>query len=237
MKKIYLNLVLVLVATFTAIELNAQTHLSGATYSYTDKNSGVTSYFTFISSTDVAWYLGSPSRFMFPVGYGKYNNQSGTIVFSKDKPSHEKISIYKSDSDVVFRLTVARNQATMKLVSNDKYLSNYYNNGETFTLTKELYSLKPDSYLVGTSWLYESYGGRSEKVSLYFKSTTEVLIDGESHLYMCLDNMVSIKSGDNLGDENLVGTFNSKIMYLYRDGLSGADENDNNIHICLKRVE
>ena len=54
---------------------------------------------------------------------------------------------------------------------------------------------------------------------------------------MCLDNMVSIKSGDNLGTENMVGTFNTEIMYLYRDGLAGADAENNNIHICLKRVE
>lgn len=237
MKRKYLNLVLALVAAFTTIELNAQTSLNGATYSYTDKNSGVTSYFTFISSTDVAWYLGSPSRFMFPIGYGEYNSQFGTITFSKDKPTHKKISIYYLDSDIVFRLTLGGNQTTMRLVNDDEYLSRYYNNSETFTIIKESYNLRPDPYLVGTSWLYESHGEYSEKISLYFKSTTEVLIDGESHLYMCLDNMVSIKSGDNLGDENLVGTFNTEIMYLYRDGLSGSDEDDNNIHICLKRVE
>lgn len=237
MTRMYLNLILVLVPAFTTIELNAQTSLKGTTYSYTDNNSGVTSYFTFISSTDVAWYLGSPSRFMFPIGYGEYNNQYRTITFSNDKPSHKKISIYRLDSDIVFRLTVVGNQTTMRLVNNDECLSNFYNNSEIFTVKKEPYNLTPDSYLVGTSWLYESYGEHREKVSLYFKSMTEVLIDGESHLYMCLDNMVSIKSGDNLGDENLVGTFNTEIMYLYRDGLSGADEDDNNFHICLKRVE
>lgn len=90
MKRMYLNLILVLVAAFTTIGLNAQTSLKGTTYSYTDNNSGVTSYFTFISSKDVAWYLGSPSRFMFPVGYGEYNNQYRTVTFSKDKPSHKK---------------------------------------------------------------------------------------------------------------------------------------------------
>ena len=236
MKRMYLNLILVLTAASTTVELNAQTNLKGATYSYTDNNSGVTSYFTFISSTDVAWYLGSPSRFMFPVGYGEYNSQYKTITFSKDKPSHKKIVIYYLDSDIVFRLAVGGNQTTMRLVNNND-LSRYYNNGETFMVKKESYNLTPDSYLVGTSWLYESYGEHSEKVSLYFKSTTEVLIDGESHLYMCLDNMVSIKLGDNLGTENLVGTFNTEIMYLYRDGLAGADAENNNIHICLKRVE
>lgn len=136
MKRLHLNLILVLAAAFTTIGLNAQTSLKGATYSYTDNNSGVTSYFTFISSTDVAWYLGSPSRFMFPVGYGEYNSQYKTITFSKDKPSHKKIVIYYLDSDIVFRLAVGGNQTTMRLVNNND-LSRYYNNGETFMVKKE----------------------------------------------------------------------------------------------------
>ncbi len=228
-------LVFIILTIFSTIKLNAQSQLNGATYSYANEDNGLSSYFTFISSTDVAWYLGAPSRFIFPVGYGSYNPQYGTITFSKDKITHKKISLYYGDQDIVFKFIAADNIAKMNMLSNDSDILELYKNGATFTATKELYSLVPNSYLIGTSWVFNKYSDNT--ASLYFKSRTEVLINGESHLYVCLDNFVSIKSGDNIGDENLTGTFNSKTMYLYRDGVDGAESDDNNRSFRFERVE
>ncbi len=229
--KFWMMIIVVVLAT---VKLNAQTNLNGATYSYADSRSGVTSYFTFTSPTDVAWYFGAPSRFMFPVGYGKYNAQNGTVTFSHEKPAHTRIALYYGDTDIIFDFKANGKNAAMRMRFYDEDLAFFYNNGGNFTATKELYSLKPDTYLVGTSWVCE-YSG--EKSSLYFKSSTEVLIDGETHLYVCLDNFVSITSGDNLMDESLVGTFTGNMMSVYRDGLAGHESDDNNRKFCFKRIE
>ncbi len=235
-KKFLCTVALILIVTYSTTGLYAQTtNLTGKTFSYTDETSGVTSYFSFMTPTDVSWYFGSPSRFIFPAGNGKYNSQNGTITFSHTYTAHQKICIYYGDSDIVFGFRIVNQNVSMKCMSD--VLLRYYNNGNTFNATLEPYSIPHDSYLVGTSWVYESFGEHTWKVSLYFKSKTEVLIDGATHLYVCIGNFVSIKTGDNLGDENLVGTYTSQQMHLYRDGLAGSTEDDNLLNYIFKRVE
>ena len=118
---------------------------------------------------------------------------------------------------------------------NKELASGIYNDGQQFKLSKEKYSLIPNSKLVGTSWRYTF--GDIEKGTIYFKSVNEVLIDGKMRPYVCLGNTVSIKSGDNLEDENLVGTYNSESIELCRDGIAGKASDDNSICGTIRRIE
>ena len=202
--------------------------LTGTTYSYTERvfteegSVDVTSYFTFTSETDVVWLFETPRENVFPVGYGKYSKEYNTIFFSHLEKVHEKISIYYAETDIKFAFDPT--SLVARLLINDDFLNRFYNQGNIFRLTKEKVSLVPNKNLVGTSWgIYDANNNVAK--TLYFKTWNEVLINGETHLYVCVGNLLAIKSGDNLTDENVVGIYHpgARTISCKRDGLSKAE--------------
>ena len=221
--------------------------LTGATYSYTERvfteegSVDVTSYFTFTSETDVVWLFETPRENVFPVGYGKYSKEYNTIFFSHLEKVHEKISIYYAETDIKFTFDPTSLVARL-LINHDHshdYLNRFYNQGNVFRLTKEKVSLVPNKNLVGTSWgIYDA--NNDVAGTLYFKTWNEVLINGETHLYVCVGNLLAIKSGDNLNDENLVGIYypGARTIICKRDGLDKEEwNNDLSISFEIVRLE
>ncbi|MDR0830256.1 MAG: hypothetical protein LBN95_09145 [Prevotellaceae bacterium] len=235
-----LQLLLFFAILFLARTTNAQT-LDGTTWSYTERIYGredvsqVTSYFAFTSPTKVIWYLGTPKNFVFPVGFGTYDANNGTITFSHTNPLHKNIYFYSENGEntIIFNFRIESGQATMRFRCKDTELNDFFNDGQPFKANKEKYSLKPNSKLVGTWWSY-TYRD-NEKGTMYFKSVNEVIIDGRLSPYVCIGNSISIKSGDNIEDENLTGIYNSEGFELCRDGI--LDLSDYHSCITIEKIQ
>ena len=150
---------------------------------------------------------------------------------------NEKIAIYYAETDIKFAFDPT--SLVARLLINDDFLNRFYNQGNIFRLTKEKVSLVPNKNLVGTSWgIYDANYNIAE--TLYFKTWNEVLINGETHLYVCVGNLLAIKSGDNLGDENIVGIYypGARTISCKRDGLDKEEWNDDlSISFEIVRLE
>ena len=122
--------------------------------------------------------------------------------------------IYYGIESVIFHID--RENETARLVSGN--LSKFYNNGSPFSLKRESDIYIPNSDLVGTIWRKE---GSQEEI--FFKTKYEAVWRGEgwqsSKLYVCVGNLLSIKSGDNLGDENMIGKVKKDVATLCEEGL------------------
>lgn len=197
--------------------------VEGETWSYTKHVSGgsISTFYVFTSKTDVVWLFGTPFGNYFPVGFGKYNPSTNNVTFSASHKLHKYISLYYSGEDIVFNID--RDKKTAMLKSREKSLGQLYNEGNRFAITKENFKLTPNSKLVGSTWIYKF---EDENYEVYFKTWNEVVLrggeDGESSCaYVCIDNMIAIKSGDNIDDENLIGTIkNGNEVTLFREGLN-----------------
>lgn len=210
-------------------------------YSYTqhivgqEESIDVKTYFVFTSDEDVMWLMGTPSGNMFPVGFGKYNNQTNEMVFSASDKLHKEISLYRGvDGDIRFQL-YPEDQCCFLLSNSDEFLRRLYNDRHTFPLTEDKAVFTSES-LVGSRWVVPEWNEE-----LYFVSWNEVIISSEygmeSHAYILSDNgMVSIKSGDNLSDENLIGYYSDGdySMTLCRDGLD-VKENEQTRCVTLNK--
>jgi hypothetical protein len=238
MKKTVFLLIFSIICLFVQAQTTQSVVLNETTWSYSERMYGmpgveeVTSYFAFVTPTKVIWLFGTPNNNVFPVGIGTHDAKNGTITFPASYPPHKQIMLYDDDNTIIFSFHVSNGQATM--VCKDKESDRFFNDGQPFKLNKEKYSLKPNHKLVGTSWGVPQDDGHGYKGTLYFKSEYEVMINGKTHLYVCLGNSVSIKTGDNLDDENLVGIYNSQSLELYREGIKARE-----IERCfpIKRIE
>ena len=194
---------------------------AGETWSYTEYSSegNISTYFVFTSKTDVVWLFGTPFGNVFPVGLGKFNESTGDLTFSASNKLHKKISLYYR-GDNVFHINPSKKTATYK--GTKEFLSQFYNGGNVFSLSKENRNLIPNRKLIGSTWRFSTEDGEYE---LFFKTSNEVILRGsedgdESMLYVCIGNMISIKSGDNVDDENLIGNINNgNEVTLCREGL------------------
>lgn len=215
---------------------------AGTVLSYTERVTSeegyddVTSYFVFRESPEVIWLMGKSQQNMFPVGFGKYNPSTSEISFSVSDTLHQSISIYDGIEDaIVFNIDMTKKTAILK--TDDKWLKPLYNDGNAFALNKEDYTLKPSEALVGSHWRGR-FGNYS--IAFVFKSWNEVMIiedDGEEepHAYVCFDDMVSIKAGDNLEYENLIGNHQGgNEMILCRRGLDTVSHSDE--CVTLRRI-
>ncbi len=54
---------------------------------------------------------------------------------------------------------------------------------------------------------------------LVFISSTEAILNGEKRGYICIDGTLGMVSGDNFGDECLVGSVGDTELILHRSGL------------------
>lgn len=235
MRTILISIILL----FTITISNAQS-LSNTVWTYTQRIYGleetqkITSCFVFTSQTEVIWLFETPHNYVFPVGIGSYDEQRQTITFSHTKPYHKTISIYYQDTTIKFEFIVhPNNEADLRLCNEDEVLKLFYNDGGMCNLSKEKYTLQPNSNLVETCWGYNTDG---ESGFIYFKSKYEVLLNGKSHLYVSFGNNVFIKSGDNLNNENMVGSVNGNKIYLHRDGLD-VHSSENIYQITLEKIE
>lgn len=238
---IIVTVILLAIAIIVGLLRQSSAPNTGTTWSYTERvatDEGydeVTSYFVFKENNEVIWLMGTPQKNMFPLGFGKYKPSTGEMTFSASDTLHQGISIYYGIEDaIVFDVDIAKKTAVLK--TDDKWLKPFYNEGNTFSLTEEDYTLEPNEKLVGSNWRGR-YGNYS--IAFAFKSWNEVAIeeDGEEVLraYVCFDDMVSIKAGDNLEYENFIGKyFRGNDMTLCRDGIDAVSHSDE--CVTLRRI-
>lgn len=204
-----------------------------STYTYTKKVFGyedvshITNYFIFRSANEVIWCIESSDSFLYPVAFGKYDAYAGKLIFTKQ---HSRYAMFVCNDPIVFKVTMSGGKLGITPLSSD--LKNFFEGDERAILTKCDYNLTPSSKLVGTSWKYENYE-TNEKVTLYFKTKTQVLWDGEPRGYILINDTIGILSGDNPEDEAVVGYVNSNEMSVHRRGYS---KSEHSYQITLKKV-
>jgi len=238
---IVLTVIILAVVILVSLLRQGSAPKAGTTLSYTerlvseDRYDTITSYFVFNENNEVIWLMGTPQKNMFPLGFGKYKPSTGEVTFSASDTLHQGISIYYGVEDaIVFNFDLTKKTARLK--TDDKWLKPLYNNGNVFSLIEENYTLQPSKELVGSNWRGR-YGNYS--IAFAFKSWNEVAVeeDGEEVLraYVCFDNMVSIKAGDNLEYENFIGKYlGNNDMTLCRDGIDAVSHSDE--CVTLRRI-
>lgn len=198
---------------------------AGTTWKCTSKSIrgyDVKSYFVFLSNNEALWLLETPNGNTFPVGLGIYRHENNTCKLSylASNPLHQKISMYYGDNDIDFYITIDNN-ANISILSNsnDPFLFDE----KAYVLKKHKIHFKPSSSLVNQTWGVDI----GEKPCITFKTEYEALIEESDYtssvLYFCLDNeqggYIAIKSGDNLSDENLIGTWRTGYKKIYNSDL------------------
>ncbi len=210
--------------------LQAQS-LNGTTWSYKENIQELSSnkiidvkiYFTFVSDIDVLWYYATPEGTFFPVGFGRCNTTLNTITFSHKNHLHKNISLYSEARDYNFKYEYSNGSLLIQYIGDSINLTPYsiFESSLNVSFKKEQKSLLPNSNLVRTSWLY-SY--KEQIGTINFATKYVAYIDGEKVPYVCVGDIVAIKSGDNIYDESLVGMLNSKQMTLCRTGIEGLTD-------------
>ena len=183
-------------------------------------------YFIFKSRSEVIWCFESVDHYLFAVAYGSYNMADQTLTFSKKK-------IYSSanmlrDGDVKFKLSMSG--GSLCISTNNRrgvvYLGADVN--EKVKLTR-CGNITPSSRLAGTSWEFSS---DEMRYKVYFKSSSEVVIDGEPHCYVLIGDHIGILVGDNPDKEAWVGFIDGDKIYLHRSGFRRVYD----YHMTLYRV-
>lgn len=210
--------------------LQAQS-LKGTTWSYKesmqelspDKIIDIKIYFTFVSDIDVLWYYATPEGTFFPVGFGRCNTTLNTITFSHKNHLHKNISLYSEDRDYNFKYEYSDGSLLIQYIGDSINLTPYsiFESSLNVSFTKEQKSLLPNSNLVRTSWLYSF---EQEIGTINFATKYVAYIDGQKVPYVCVGDIVAIKSGDNIDDESIVGMYNSQQMTLCRTGIEGLTD-------------
>lgn len=200
----------------------------GETWSYTEHTSdgNASTFFVFTSKTDVVWLFGTPFGNYFPVGFGKYNPSTNNITFSASHKLHKPIALYYSGEDIVFKIDRSKKTAIHR--AGKKWLDRFYNDGKKFTITRENRKLTPNKKLVGSTWKGSC---KDDEYEVYFKTWNEAVIRGVEEVYtvayVCIGNMIAIKSGDNIDDENLIGIIqNWNEVTCCREGLNPKKHGD-----------
>lgn len=212
MKKIFFAIVLLMVEFASHAQITMP-----ATYKYTKRVFGepsceqITSYFIFNSANDVIWCLESSDGYIFPIAFGSCNFSSHNMVFN------QSISSFSAFYDGPIRFSIYEKNGGLEICTNNEYIEFMFDDNGTALLRKCDYTLSSSKNLVGSSWKFEDYNTK-EKIVLYFKSKTEVLLDGEPHGYILIGNTVGILSGDNPAKEALVGKYYDRKMNIHRSG-------------------
>ncbi len=197
-----------------------------STHSFTHKVFGdseideIKSYFLFTGGTTVIWCLESYDNYVYPIGFGVYSKAKSTITFSDTNTLNKKISLYNQGS-LVFKVK-SKNGNLSILPSNktnaDGNMSFLFGDIDGWiTLTKESYILKPNNKLVGKGFRFDPQEGNG--ISIFFKSSTEAIIDGATHGYVCIGNTIGIITDDNIVSECFVGKFSGNELEMHRSGL------------------
>lgn len=217
MKKIILAIALLV----TGFASHAQINMP-VTYKYTKKIFGepsceqIISYFIFNSADDVIWCLESSDGYIFPIAFGSYNASKHNMVFRKSISSFGAFT----GGDITF--SVFEKNGRLEISTNRDDVACLLDDSGPSRLNKCDYILTPSGKLVGSSWKFEDYN-TNEKVVLYFKSKTEVLLDGEPRGYILIGNTVGILSGDNPAKEAIVGECYERKLNVHRSGYTKRD--------------
>lgn len=213
------------IVVFTLMTFVVQAQISfPSTYKYTKKIFGdercnqIVSYFIFDSPSKIIWCFESYDGYIFPIAMGAYNSAQQTLVFTKQ---YSTWSAFYMDDKITFKIQTDRNNNI--IMNSDEEFSFFFDDNGRSTLIKCDYVLTPSNKLVGSSWKFEeTYDNNgemiTEKLIFYFRSTNEVLLDGEPHIYILIGNTIGILSGDNPEKEALVGKWYDKEMEIHRSG-------------------
>lgn len=220
---------IIILALLSIISLAKAQSLKGTTWSYQElierssEKLFIKIYFTFVSDIDVLWYYGTPEGTFFPVGFGRLDSSNNTILFSCKNHLHKNISLYRNNTDYKFQYIYKNGRLKIKYIGNsiDLFPYNIFKNLEFDEFKKEVKSLIPNSKLAKTSWSYK-YNDKSGYI--YFASKYVAYFNGEKVPYVCVGDIVSIKSGDNITDESFIGMYNTNKISLYRTGTEGLTD-------------
>ena len=220
MKKI-ISLVLFLTISIAALQTQI---LTPSTYSYTQKVYGeekldeITSVFIFTGGSEVIWCLETHDNFVYPIGFGTYNKTNATITFSATHSLNKKLAIYDGGNSIVFKVKNTKGNIQLSTNNDNGTLNAILGDASNgITLTKEKFNLKPSKELVGKGYRYDRNDGR--RITLYFRSENEVVIDGVTRGYVCVGNTVGIITGDNPLSEANVCKIIGDTLEMHRSGV------------------
>ncbi|MCH5319839.1 MAG: hypothetical protein J1E38_09060 [Paramuribaculum sp.] len=189
----------------------------------------VTSYFIFRSANEVIWCLESDDDYLYAIAYGTYNKSSNTICFSQNKV-YSSLNSFR-DGDIIF--TLRKIDGSLYINSDNRRVSYFLGKAGNYVPLKKCDNITPSSSLARTSWK-GSYPYSEEQIMFYFQSASEVIVDGEPHSYILIEDKVGILSGDNPTDEAFTGVVNGDVLLLHR---SGFRKNMNKTWFDLQRSD
>ena len=217
-----------LIAITFVLGLNAQS-LEGTTWSYTERVFGdseiktITTYFVFTTPTEVLWMFETPSNNIMPVAVGRYNSQSGRIVFPYNNIT---TPLRTEGNDVLFTIKVSGNRGEIvcDAVNEDYYWpERYYGSGKPCPIVKEKFHFTPNSELVGSWWKCDEIEDKptdenTENYTFCFRSKYEVLINGGKYIYICMNDKVFVVTNSKI--RGLVGRIagDKNVMFCGMDG-------------------
>ena len=184
----------------------------------------IKSYFAFLANNKVLWLLETLNGNIFPVGLGNISKENNTYKLSylASYPPHKNISMYYGDNNIDFYITIDKKaNLSISSKSSDPFLFDE----KTYNLAKNKKHFKPSSSLVDQIWGTDN----GDKASITFINEYEAIIDEDSYsrtvLYFCTNyekqsGYIAIKSGDNLSDENLIGSWKAELKEIYLEELN-----------------
>lgn len=219
MKKYFsIFLVTLLVAAVSSCSSNSGfkagdvfTHTSAPTNN--DYHNPVKMLLIFQDNNDVILGFESSDRINFPVGFGKFDSETGRISFSSTEDRNRNVSLFY-DGDINFDIVHSTGDE-IKVSTDNKKIGKFLEDG---SMTRGS-SIELSDKLVGDTW------GDSEGITINFTTpTTAAIQEGDETKYigyMLVGNSIAIKTGDNLSDETVIGTLSAdgQSMRVRRSGL------------------
>jgi hypothetical protein len=165
----------------------------------------------FQDNNDVILGFESSDRINFPVGFGKFDPESGNISFSSTEDRNRNVSFFYSGD---INIKIVRSAADEIKVSTDNpEIGAFLEDG----VMKRGSSIELSDKLVGSTW------GDDEGYTVKFTTPTTAFMSGGDYVgYMLVGNSIAVKTGDNLSDETVIGTLSAdgQSMRVRRSGLA-----------------
>lgn len=167
----------------------------------------------FQDNNDVILGFESSDRINFPVGFGKFDPETGNISFSSTEDRNRNVSFFYS-GDINIKIVRSAGDE-IKVSTDNPEIGAFLEDG----VMKRGSSIELSDKLVGDTW------GDNEDITIKFTTPTTAAIqewDGTKYIgYMLVGNSIAIKTGDNLSDETVIGTLSAdgQSMRVRRSGL------------------
>ncbi len=253
-KRLIISLSLFAIAIVGIVFILTNHHFNtGTVYSYSqyvrdgDIGYNVKNLFIFLDPKEydgivVIWLMSTPQNRLFPIGFGKRLEDVDDRVYEFEikNENYQQFVAFRYETGTAQLLNGRKICGHWEEYRDYDYYCLFFNDGDEFPITKEIDKIIPSNRLVGSSWeIYADSQGPydSNRPWLRFKSWNEVVIneDGEKEIYnyICIGDELAIKVGDNLCEENSIGTITSSdTMTLFKDGLEGR----HNRFVKLRKV-